>query len=224
MSFQLRRAIGLLQRRVWQGARHWGALPDVIRVRGYTHCSLSRLRALQRHVADIGARGIRGVAVECGVAQGGSAAAIRMALERQRDRRELILFDTFAGLPPPSDQDPDYDLAATYTGSCAASIEEVQWLFSTLRLPAPRCVQGLFQETLAKTETGPIALLHLDGDWYDSTMTSLRTLWPRVEQGGIVQIDDYGYWQGCRKAVTEYFGELQPTLHHIDGVGVWLQK
>jgi hypothetical protein len=199
-------------------------LPDVVRVRGYTRCSLARLRALQRHVGEIQTRGLRGVVVECGVAQGGSAAAIMMALARGSDPLELILFDTFAGLPPPSVEDPDYDLAVEYTGSCAGSLDEVRQLFHALRLPAPRCIQGLFQDTLHRTETGPIALLHLDGDWYESTMTCLRVLWPRVVAGGFVQIDDYGYWQGCRKAVTEYFGDQQPVLHDIDGVGVWLQK
>jgi hypothetical protein len=147
-----------------------------------------------------------------------------MALQRGVNRRELILFDTFEGLPAPTHDDPDFDVAVTFTGSCAGTVDEVQWLFSDLGLPAPRYVRGLFQETLAKTETGPIALLHLDGDWYESTMTCLRVLWPRVQEGGIVQIDDYGYWQGCRKAVAEYFGGRPPTLHDVDGVGVWLQK
>ena len=220
---RLRGYVGALYRRFWRSTLNWTLWPDPLRVRGYTHCSLARLRALQRHVATIHRSGIPGVAVECGVAEGGSAAAIALALQRADDPRPLILFDTFAGLPPPSANDPDYDVAVEFTGACAGSVADVRQLFATLRLPEPVCIPGLFEHIVAETETGPIALLHLDGDWYDSTMSCLRALWPRLVEGGILQIDDYGYWQGCQKAVTEYLGPQAP-LEHIDGVGVWLQK
>src|SRR5215471_14972092 len=77
------------------------ALPDPWRVRGYTHCWLPRLRALQGHVAHATEHGIPGAVVECGVAKGGSAAVLALALHRHGPR-PLWLFDTFEGLPAPS--------------------------------------------------------------------------------------------------------------------------
>ena len=64
-------------------------------------------------------------------------------------------------------------------------------------------VQGLFQDTL--TIEGPVALAHVDGDWYESTMTCLERIAPRLVPGGRIVIDDYFMWSGCRAAVNEYF-------------------
>lgn len=83
------------------------------------------------------------------------------------------------------------------------------------------CVKGLFQETLPRRRSGPIALLHLDGDWYESIRVCLETLWDNVSPGGIVQIDDYGAWAGARKAVDEFFSarNISARLTYIDPTG-----
>jgi asparagine synthase (glutamine-hydrolysing) len=52
---------------------------------------------------------------------------------------------------------------------------------------------------------GTVALAHLDGDWYESTLTCLSAVWPQLSVGGILQLDDYGTWQGCRAATDEFF-------------------
>jgi hypothetical protein len=65
-------------------------------------------------------------------------------------------------------------------------------------------IQGLFEETIRLTE--PVALAHLDGDWYESTMTCLNRIAPLLSSGGRIVVDDYDTWSGCRKAVDEYFG------------------
>jgi Macrocin-O-methyltransferase (TylF) len=66
-----------------------------------------------------------------------------------------------------------------------------------------RLVKGLFEETIRLDE--PVALAHLDGDWYESTMVCLERIAPRLPAGGRLVIDDYHYWSGCRRAVDEYF-------------------
>jgi O-methyltransferase len=197
------------------------AIPDPWRVRGYTHCWLPRLRALQAHVARVTEHGIAGAVVECGVAKGGSAAVLALAIRRYGER-PLWLFDTFEGLPPPSARDAAH--AESLIGACAGSIREVSALFARLHLSAPTCIPGLFQTTLTRTDTGPIAVLHIDGDWYESVVCCLNVLWPRVALGGVVQIDDYGYWQGCRDAVHDYFGSALPRLHRIDRDAIWIEK
>jgi hypothetical protein len=110
------------------------------------------------------------------------------------------------------------------TGTCRGELEDVRILLERHRVWSnARAIKGLYQETMPATTLPSIALLHLDSDWYDSTMTCLNYLWPHVSTGGMVQFDDYGTWAGCRKAVDEFLGG-RIQLHNIDGTGVWLQK
>ena len=89
-------------------------------------------------------------------------------------------------------------------------------------------VQGLFAETLPdkKAEVGSVALLHADADWYTSTMGILTHLYGQVVAGGFIQFDDYGHWEGCKKAVHDFERQqgLSLTLHPIDYAGVWMRK
>jgi hypothetical protein len=89
-------------------------------------------------------------------------------------------------------------------------------------------VIGLFQETLpiTKNKIGRIGLLHLDGDWYDSTKAILENLYKNAVKGAYMQVDDYGHWEGCKKAVDEYLlmEKYKPQLHVIDNTGVWFKK
>jgi len=91
-----------------------------------------------------------------------------------------------------------------------------------------RPVKGLFADTLPahRDEVGAIALLHVDGDWYQSTLDILENFYELVSPGGIIQIDDYGYWEGCKKAVKKFEQNSKLKLEPIpiDGTGVWLKK
>jgi len=187
-------------------------------VRAHTFLRYETLRSLYDAARYVVRHGIRGSAVECGVARGGSGATIATALSEADPSRHIFLFDTFEGLPAPTRENPDYDRAAPLKGKCLGGLEEVEDLFRRLRLSNYRLVKGMFQETLPMTDTGDIGLLHLDGDWYESTRTCLENLWDRVSEGGIVQIDDYGEWQGCKKAVDEFLTKraIDVRLHYVD--------
>jgi O-methyltransferase len=63
------------------------------------------------------------------------------------------------------------------------------------------------EETIPENAPESIALLRLDTDWYESTRHELEHLFPRLSPGGVLIIDDYGHWQGCKRAVDEYFGK-----------------
>ncbi|HXI69239.1 MAG TPA: TylF/MycF/NovP-related O-methyltransferase [Verrucomicrobiae bacterium] len=67
-------------------------------------------------------------------------------------------------------------------------------------------LKGWFQETMPKdsSQISQIAILRLDGDWYDSTRVCLEFLYDKVVPGGFVIIDNYGAYEGCRKAVAEF--------------------
>jgi len=89
-------------------------------------------------------------------------------------------------------------------------------------------VKGLFAQTLPeyKSQIGEIAFLHADSDWYESTTDIFRTLYDSVIAGGIIQIDDYGYWEGCRQAIHDFESKHQFSfdLQAIDSAGVWFKK
>jgi elongation factor P hydroxylase len=82
-------------------------------------------------------------------------------------------------------------------------------------------VQGLVEETLPAQAPESIALLRLDTDWYKSTLHELEHLYPRLVRGGVLLIDDFGYWQGARQATEEYFARHPPAplLVAVDQTG-----
>jgi O-methyltransferase len=205
-------------------------------VEPYTMVGLPRLLNAYELVERAEAKGLRGAIVECGVFKGGSAAMMTMASSPQR---KVWLFDSFEGLPEPTVEDGqkavDYSGhrvtgALEPIGQCVGPLDVVKELFfDKLKLAASRLEirQGWFQETLpaAKHEIGPIAVLRLDGDWYDSTRVCLENLYDLVIAGGFVIIDDYGYWEGCRRAVDEFLAarKLDVQLHVVDDSGVWFE-
>ena len=180
----------------------------------YTICGHRRLRGLYEAVEAVVSREIPGDIVECGVARGGSAALMGLALKQLGARRALWAFDTFEGLPPPTPADPDWKIARIYTGTYRGAFEDVASLFGRLGfLTEARLVKGLFQETLPTCALRAIAVLHIDGDWYESVKACLTHLYDRVSPGGIIQIDDYGHWKGARKAVDEFMHQRLPNTH-----------
>jgi hypothetical protein len=219
--------------RIWQAAKpHTMTSPE----RGY---------ALYSAVNYLIANKIHGAFVECGVWRGGSAMIILMALKELGNVwRDVILFDTFEGMTEPGALDLDHSgrTAEALLGAnpdererslvqACASEEEVRANIALCDYPLRRIrlVKGDVRETLRQTQTGTIALLRLDTDFHDSTRAELEELYPRVHQGGVVLIDDYGHWQGCRAAVDGYFEEhatevRQPLLHAIDYTGRVLVK
>jgi hypothetical protein len=188
-------------------------------------CSYARLLALHRAVLNLEANEIPGDIVECGVAHGGSAAMMALTLGNQS--RRLWLFDTFEGLPAPTEADPDRHIASLYTGAFCASVEEVQSSLQKLGIASTATiVPGLFQDTLPQWGTRPIALLHVDGDWYESVKATLNNLYDHVSPGGVIQFDDYGHWAGAGRAVDEFmkFREIEQPLRYIDFSGRQLIK
>jgi hypothetical protein len=183
------------------------------RVRRHTMCSPARLRALHQGVKYVVQNRLDGDLVECGCARGGSAALMALTLRRLGQRRDLWLFDTFEGLPAPTADDPDYEIAELFTGSCRGQLDEVRELFGRYEVAdGVQFVKGLFQDTLPLSRLDRIALLHIDGDWYESVRVCLETLYDKVVPGGIIQFDDYGYWKGARKAVDEFLARRGTNL------------
>lgn len=213
-----------------------GAAEIIRAVRPYTMTSAERLFSLIGAARHVAAARIPGAIVECGVWRGGSMMAAALALLEAGERsRELYLFDTFEGMSQPTEHDVAIDgrkaselLAAPRSTAadsawCYATLPDVQASLARTRYPSERLhfVAGRVEETLPGKAPSSIALLRLDTDWYESTRHELEHLYPRLSPGGVLIIDDYGHWAGCRKAVDEYFAaqKIRILLHRVDYTG-----
>jgi hypothetical protein len=186
-----------------------------------TYLKPPHLRALAAAVLDAERRGVPGLVVEAGTARGGSAIVMAAA---KSPERAMKVYDVFGMIPPPTEQD-GADVHERYraiTEGKARGVggeqyygyrddlkDEVAASFARHGVPVDEhrieLVQGLFQDTVHLDE--PVAVAHLDGDWYESTMTCLVRIAPLVAPGGRIILDDYYKWSGCRTAVDEYFAE-----------------
>jgi hypothetical protein len=203
-------------------------------VRPYTMVPPARLYSLYRLARQVCTDDVPGDFVECGVAGGGSSALIAAVVKRYSTRpRSLHAFDSFEGMPAPTQYDTQGGVAANATGwgtgTCASPVDSLREVCRSLGvLEVVRAVPGDFEKTLPRESEriGEIAFLHLDGDWYASTRAILEHLYDQVVQGGILQFDDYDCWDGCRRAVHEFETRRGVVfrLERIDAHGVWTRK
>jgi O-methyltransferase len=226
-----RRGYAILNRRVAQPDMEAGFAELYDRCRPFTMTPVERMYALYEATKYLVARAVPGDVVECGVWKGGSAMLAALTLDRLEDReRTLHLFDTFAGMTEPTDADGQAALRewrekerGDHNEWCYSSLEEVEANMRSTGYPAERMtlVEGKVEETLPDRAPESIALLRLDTDWYESTYHELVHLYPRLEPGGVLIIDDYGYWSGARRAVDRYLDEIESPvlLNRIDHGG-----
>jgi hypothetical protein len=194
------------------------------------HEKLNALVIATHYVVD---NDIPGALVECGVWRGGSMQAVaKTLLELDATDRDLYLFDTFEGMPPPTPEDLRRDgqraedmLARTTKDNpvwAAAGLDDVQDGMSKVGYPLERIhyVPGMVEDTTPGQAPDQISILRLDTDWYASTKHELEHLYSRLSPGGVLLLDDYGWWQGSRKAVDEFLditGERLLLLRMAEG-------
>jgi O-methyltransferase len=154
---------------------------------------------------------IEGDLVECGTWRGGMSAAMAWAVPG----RHSVLFDSFEGLPDAKPIDgPDavrWSEEVRNYNNCSAEEVWAADAMSRVRQRDVDIVKGWFEHTVPEwsRQGRPIAVLRLDGDWYDSTFICLEHLWPLVSPGGIVIVDDYYTWDGCSRAVHDYLSQTK---------------
>ncbi len=201
------------------------------RVEPFTLTGVDRRASLLLTVDHIVRHKIPGDIVECGVWRGGSMMAVALALMARGDTsRHLYLYDTYEGMTAPTEADKAHSgesaaaqMERTTRGEgvwCEAGIDDVQANLWSTGYPRDKIhfVKGPVEATIPATMPSQIALLRLDTDWYESTRHELLHLYPLLERNGVLIIDDYGHWQGARKAVDEYFAaSATPVfLHRVD--------
>ena len=201
--------------------------PIIARVReqNLTFLGVPQLNELYEAVQELRRANRPGIIIEAGCALGGSALVLAQAKEPDRP---LYVHDVFGMIPPPSDKD-GLDIhhryakiksgkAQGFNGNLYYGYEDnleekVRQTFATFQLPVDGksiiLVKGLFQETLTSNE--PVALAHIDGDWYESVRTCLEKIGPRLSSGGVMIIDDYYCWSGAKKAVNEFLASHPDT-------------
>jgi hypothetical protein len=173
----------------------------------------------------VAANDVPGAIVECGVWRGGSMQAAALTLlEQGRRDRDLHLFDTFEGMPPPTAEDRRHDGASaaellqgaddTEPVWARASLDDVRAGMAETGYPEERIHYhvGLVEDTIPEQAPEQIAILRLDTDWYSSTKHELEHLFTRLSPGGVLILDDYGHWDGARKATDEFLADLAEPL------------
>lgn len=200
-----------------------------VRAQALTYLEASALADLYRAVEEAEAEGRAGVLLEAGVALGGSSIIMAAA---KKPSRPFYMYDAFEMIPAPSERDGSdaHNRYAEIASGKARGIQGeayygyqhdlYQRVKKTLRDAGfpPRehqiqMIRGFYEETLRVDK--PVALAHLDCDWYDSVMVCLERIVPHLVSGGVLIVDDYEHWSGCRKAVDEYFAGREEAYRFV---------
>ncbi|MDZ4808649.1 MAG: TylF/MycF/NovP-related O-methyltransferase [Bacteroidota bacterium] len=201
------------------------------KVKDYTLVPVERCYSLYQTVNYIIKNNIEGDLVECGVWKGGSSMLMAYTLlEAGISNRKIYLYDTFEGMTKPGEMDGQEEkdqwdrekVTDTLNNMCYSPIEEVKANMNKTGYPVENIglEKGKVEETVPGTILSKISLLRLDTDWYESTKHELIHLYPLLEKHGVLIVDDYGAWQGARKATDEYFTSIPNTfLGRIDYTG-----
>ena len=203
----------------------------------FTMTSIERMFSLYTSVDYVLSSNIEGAFVECGVWRGGSSMLIaKMLSNRKVTDRKIYLYDTYEGMSEPTDNDVSFkgaDAKVLLRESednketsvwCLAGLDDVKANLKSTNYKENNIsfIKGKVEDTLPQNKPQEkIALLRLDTDWYESTKHELIHLYPDLVERGVLIIDDFGYWQGCQKAVVEYIEEekISILLNRVDSTG-----
>lgn len=219
-------------------AEEWGRVTRVHAVMPYSLVGAGGLEATDRAAQSVNINRVEGDFAELGVARGGCASLLGMsAFAAGAPSRKLWLFDSYEGLPDPGERDfvasgdTGDHVRPLPKGSCRGALEEVRWLtLDHFKLPEERInfVKGWFENTVPATrdQIQKLAILRIDGDWYESTKVCLEGLFDKVQPGGVVIIDDYDSCIGAKRAVDEFVSArgLNVNLQSDGRGGRWFRK
>ncbi|WP_440652121.1 TylF/MycF/NovP-related O-methyltransferase [Candidatus Pelagibacter sp. HIMB1542] len=177
---------------------------------------------------------IEGDFVETGVWKGGNLILMRKYMQKYcLIDRNIFGYDTFEGMPEPTKNDKDFkNINATKYFSDKTNLENFKSFNSKISLDEVKnnfvritgdsnnlkLIKGKTQETLKNENNLPnkIAILRLNTCFYESTKFELQILYDKLQKGGYLIIDDYGYWKGAKLAVDEFFKNKKKYFHFVD--------
>ncbi len=187
-------------------------------VRAFSMLSADRLANLLVLAQEIEARKLSGDMIECGSCRGGSGAVLAYVVKKARWKRKIWLLDSFAGHPKPKKRrGVDTKLMKEWAGTMVASKQDVVKALKTVDSYEPakvKIVGGWFQESVPKLKLKELSLVHIDADWYESTVYCLNELFDKLVPRGFVVVDDYagGDFPGVAQAVNEFFAKRQRQI------------
>ena len=198
----------------------------------FSHTMVGRKRLDNiTHCLDIiRSENVPGDLIETGVWRGGSSILMRGYLAAwEMNDRKLWVADSFEGLPVPSlPEDEGWDFSAAKVPILAIPLEEVKENFRRYNLldDQVQFLKGWFCDTLPSAPIDKLAVLRLDGDLYESTMDGLNALYGKVSPGGFIIVDDYGDFEPCRRAITEFREKhgITDPIEIIDWAGAFWRK
>jgi asparagine synthase (glutamine-hydrolysing) len=200
------------------GRKGLSPLTRAVMDEGLTYLSPAKLRRMEAALAS--ARAVPGDFAEFGVALGGSAILIASRSEGRRFHG----FDVFGMIPEPGSDKDDLKSKARYEairsgasrgidgqlyyGYRSDLFAEVKDSFARHGLPVGQAGihlhKGLFEESWPRVDVDSLAFVHIDCDWYDPVRYCLDAVAAKLSPGGVVMIDDYYDYGGCRTAVDEF--------------------
>jgi O-methyltransferase len=198
----------------------------------FSMTGVPRMYLLSQAILNVKEKNLDGDFVECGVWKGGNILLYKLLSDFYGLNKTIFAYDTFEGMSAP--EDVDIDLNGNFANKillenkksenllnihCFSTINSVKKNISEYtNLKNINFIIGPVEKSLLLEKNLPkkISILRLDTDWYASTKIELEILYPRLVRGGVLIIDDYGHWQGARKAVDEYFFNKKKWLHVYD--------
>jgi asparagine synthase (glutamine-hydrolysing) len=194
-------------------------LARLMRGRGLTYLSDRKLAVILEECRASRNRGSGGIFIEAGCALGGSTVVIA---DQRPASAPFMVFDTFEGMPPPTERDsPDvHERYRTIASGKSVGIDGQKYYGYRTDLEAHvrrtleqhvrrgkrngiQLVKGLVQDTLIGDQ--PVAFAHIDVDWFEPVLTCAERIFPRLEIGACMIFDDYSDYQSCRNAVDSFF-------------------
>jgi len=197
----------------------------------HTMIGEKRLRNIQACVEDVIRADVPGDLIETGVWRGGAAIFMRAVLKAHDiSDRTVWAADSFRGLPPPNPDRYPADAGANLHEyeELAVPLEEVRDNFNRYGLLDGQVefLEGWFRDTLPTAPIEELAVMRLDGDYYESTWDALSSLYPKLSSGGYVIVDDYQRIEACQAAVDDFRREYAITeqLETVDWSAVFWRK
>lgn len=195
-----------------------------------------RMWSLLKSLDYVLSKNIDGDVVECGVWKGGCIGLMDEILRKNKSKKKVYAYDTFEGMSEPGIFDKDFE-GNIITEKTIEGYEKMHGypneseVISNLEKSGCNLnnfifTKGLVEKTLKIKSNLPskISILRLDTDFYESTKIELEILYPLISKGGILIIDDYGHFEGARKAVDEFFREKKHLVHYVDYTCRLIQK
>lgn len=195
----------------------------------YSMTNFERMWSLIQSFHHVRQESLVGDFVECGVWKGGNIILLKKLIEKFNFKKNIYGFDTFEGMVDPSFYDVNYNNKSAKKmfdehkkkdiGFAMCSLDDVKRnIKKNTKTDNIFLIKGKVENTLKIKKKLPkkISILRLDTDFYESTKIELEILFPRLVKGGVLIVDDYGFWKGAKKAVDEYFCDYRQFMHYVD--------